>query len=112
MGKSAVQEREKSTGTESRGKAAPEIWELSRERHLRERPQALEAPRHRRGEAPLAAQGREEQPVLGPVGLVGAVAAAKLLDRFVSAPGQLQCEMHPPALILCPPAYRAHSVSR
>ena len=51
--------------------------------NLRQRAQALEAARHGGGKAALAPQRREDQAVLRAVRLVGAVRAAKLLDRFV-----------------------------
>lgn len=68
--------------------------------------QSLQPPGHSSRKAPLAAQGREQQAVLRPVHLVCPVGAAKLLQALVSAPRQLQGEVHPPALIHCPPADR------
>lgn len=67
--------------------ACPHPAASSLQPHLRQRAQALQAARHRARKAALAAQGREEQAVLRRGGLVGAVAAPKLLDRAVRRPG-------------------------
>lgn len=56
------------------------------------------------GKALLAAQGCEQQTVLRRMCLIGSVRPAKLLDGLVRRPGQLQGEVHPPPLVLSPPA--------
>lgn len=72
--------------------------------HLGEGAQGLQSPGDCRCESPLAAQGREQQSVLGSVRLIGAVRPPKLLDGLVRRPGQLQRQVHPPPLVLRPPA--------
>lgn len=71
---------------------------------LCEGPQALQAASHSSSKAALAPQGGEQQAVLGWVGLIGTVGSAKLLDGFVSRPGELESEVHSPLLVLGTPA--------
>lgn len=66
---------------------------------LGEGAKGLEAAGDGGGEAFLAAERSEDEAVLGAVGLVGAMRAAKLLDGFVRAPGQFVRQMHSLPLI-------------
>lgn len=43
------------------------------------------------------------------MGLVGTVGSAKLLDGFVSRPGELESEVHTPLLVLGTPALHSSS---
>ena len=67
---------------------------------LCESPQALQAASHSSSKAALPPKGGEQQAVLGWMGLIGPVRSAKLLDGFVSRPGQLKSQVHPPLLVL------------
>ena len=67
-------------------------------------PQALQAASHSSSKAALPPKGGKQQAVLGWVGLVGTVRPAKLLDGFVSRPGQLKSQVHSPLLVLGTPA--------
>lgn len=77
---------------------------------LCEGPQALQAACHSSSKAALTPHGGEQQAVLGRVGLVGAVGPAKLLDGFVSGPGQLQGEVNSPLLVLGTPALHTYAL--
>ncbi len=76
--------------------------------HLQQRPQARQPPGHAAREPVLPPAARHQQAVHGRPRLVGAVAAAELLDGAVGRPRQLQRDVVAAALVGEPAATEGH----